>query len=43
LAAALTLYDRTLCLGGYPERPLTPGGPDLEALEDWRKLRAREG
>ena len=43
LAAALTLYDRTLCLGGYPERPLTPGGPDLAALEEWRRLRVREG
>lgn len=42
LAAALTLYDRTLCLGGYPERPLEPGGPDLAALEEWRKLRIRE-
>lgn len=43
LAAALTLYDRTLCLGGYPERPLEPGGPDLAALENWRALRTREG
>ncbi|PHS76605.1 MAG: rRNA methyltransferase [Robiginitomaculum sp.] len=43
LAAALTLYDRTLCLGGYPERPLEPGGPDLAALEEWRALRARNG
>ncbi len=43
LAAALTLYDRTLCLGGYPERPMMPGGPDLAAVEEWRKLRAREG
>lgn len=43
LAAALTLYDRTLCLGGYPKRPMMPGGPDLDALEDWRKLRVREG
>ena len=42
LAAALTLYDRTLCLGGYPERPLRPGGPDLAALEEWRALRARD-
>ncbi len=41
LAAALTLYDRTLCLGGYPERPLKPGGPDLAALEEWRQLRSR--
>lgn len=43
LAAALTLYDRTLSLGGYPERPLTPGGPDLAAMQQWRTLRARRG
>lgn len=30
LAAALTLYDRTLSLGGYPERPVRPGGPDMK-------------
>ncbi|HHL43597.1 MAG TPA: TrmH family RNA methyltransferase [Hellea balneolensis] len=41
LATALTLYDRTLCLGGYPERPLRPGGPDLAALEAWKALRVR--
>lgn len=41
LAAALTLYDRTLSLGGYPERPLRPGGPDLAAMEAWRDARAR--
>lgn len=41
LAAALTLYDRTLCLGGYPERPLEPGGPNLAALDEWRALRVR--
>ena len=35
LAAALTLYDRTLCLGGYPERPTRPGGPDLAAPPAW--------
>lgn len=29
LAAALTLYDRTLSLGGYPERPVRPGGPEM--------------
>ncbi len=43
LAAALTLYDRTLSLGGYPERPLKPGGPNLAALEEWRELRMRDG
>ena len=42
LAAALTLYDRTLCLGGYPDRPMMPGGPDLEAIEKWRKLKLRK-
>ena len=41
LAAALTLYDRTLSMGGYPERPLMPGGPNLAEMEKWRKLRAR--
>lgn len=41
LAAALTLYDRTLCLGGYPVRPMMPGGPDLAAMEEWRALRSR--
>jgi tRNA G18 (ribose-2'-O)-methylase SpoU len=43
LAAALTLYDRTLCLGGYPQRPLRPGGPGLDALEAWSAARARHG
>jgi tRNA G18 (ribose-2'-O)-methylase SpoU len=27
LAGALTLYDRTLSIGGYPVRPIMPGGP----------------
>ena len=36
LAAALTLYDRTICLGGYPERPVRPGGPDLDDVKNWR-------
>lgn len=36
LAAALTLYDRTLSFGGYPERPVRPGGPKLEDIEDWQ-------
>lgn len=39
LAAALALYDRTLCFGGYPERPVRPGGPDLETLDKWKKPR----
>ena len=35
VAAAITLYDRTLAMGGYPERPVMPGGPDLAAIEAW--------
>ncbi len=41
LAAALTLYDRTLSLGGYPPRPLMPGGPDLAARENWKAIKKR--
>lgn len=40
LAAAITLYDRTLVLGGFPERPLMPGGPDLGSPEGWRRPKA---
>ena len=28
LAAALALYDRTIMMGGYPDRPVKVGGPD---------------
>lgn len=35
VAAALTFYDRTLCLGGYPARPLMPGGPELGPATSW--------
>lgn len=41
LAAALALYDRTLCFGGYPERPVRPGGPGLDDIEKWRPPGAR--
>ena len=27
VAAAITLYDRAICLGSYPVRPEMPGGP----------------
>lgn len=33
LAAALTIYDRTLMMGGYPDRPVKVGGPD----KNWKK------
>lgn len=38
VACAVTLYDRTLCLGGFPERPLMPGGPDLGDEDSWKKF-----
>lgn len=43
LAAALTLYDRSLSMGGYPERPVRPGGPDLDAVEKWSNPSYRRG
>lgn len=33
LAAALTIYDRTLMMGGYPDKPVKVGGPD----KNWKK------
>ncbi len=30
LAGAIVMYDRLLALGGYPARPIMPGGPKLE-------------
>jgi tRNA G18 (ribose-2'-O)-methylase SpoU len=30
LAGALVMYDRVVSLGGYPARPIMPGGPPLE-------------
>lgn len=35
LAAALALYDRSIMLGGHPERPVKVGGPD----KNWVKPR----
>ncbi|MFS2316373.1 RNA methyltransferase [Maricaulis sp. D1M11] len=37
VACAVTLYDRTVSMGGYPERPLMPGGPKLGPESDWKK------
>ncbi|WP_323760604.1 RNA methyltransferase [Maricaulis sp.] len=34
VACAITLYDRQINFGGFPERPLMPGGPDLESLAE---------
>ena len=33
LAGALVMYDRVIALGGYPARPLMPGGPKLDLNE----------
>lgn len=35
LATALTLYDRTISMGGYPDRPVRPGGPDMAPVKAW--------
>ncbi len=37
LAGALVCYDRVLSLGGYPARPIMPGGPALERTEPPKK------
>ena len=37
LAAALTLYDRTIMMGGYPDRPVKVGGPDAS----WARPKAK--
>jgi len=37
LAAALTLYDRTLSVGGYPARPVRPGGEYMANVKDWSR------
>lgn len=37
LAGAIVMYDRLLALGGYPARPIMPGGPRLEMTTAARK------
>lgn len=32
VAGALTMYDRTISMGRFPERPVKAGGPELEAF-----------
>jgi len=39
LAGALVMYDRLLALGGYPARPIMPGGPKLEMTETLKPKR----
>src|SRR5215813_13226748 len=40
LAGALVMYDRLIALGGYPARPIMPGGPKLEMSEAPRPRRS---
>lgn len=35
LAAALVMYDRSLQMGGHPERPVRPGGPLMSDVQGW--------
>jgi hypothetical protein len=36
MAGAIVMYDRLVSLGGYPARPLTPGGgEDLPPQHQW--------
>jgi tRNA G18 (ribose-2'-O)-methylase SpoU len=37
LAGALLMYDRVISLGGYPARPIMPGGPPLAMSDAPRK------
>lgn len=40
IAGALVMYDRLLAHGGYPARPIMPGGPKLAMGERPRQRRA---
>jgi len=37
IAAALTLYDRTLVMGGWPDRPVKVGGVEIPQPEGWTR------
>jgi tRNA G18 (ribose-2'-O)-methylase SpoU len=37
LAGALVMYDRVLAMGGYPARPIMPGGPAPDMSEALKK------
>jgi hypothetical protein len=39
LAGAIVMYDRVIALGGYPARPIMPGGPPPEMTETPRVRR----
>ena len=37
IAGAITMYDRALAMGGYPARPIMPGGPAPDMTETLRR------
>ncbi len=39
VACAITLYDRMLSSSAWPDRPIMPGGPELDAVSRWRRPR----
>lgn len=39
LAGALVMYDRAIAMGGYPARPIMPGGPPPDMTEALKKKR----
>ncbi|XBQ17319.1 MAG: RNA methyltransferase [Oceanicaulis sp.] len=41
VAAAITLYDRQITLGGFPARPPRPGGPVEQKRHVWGEPRKR--
>ena len=41
VACAITLYDRALNLGGFPERPVRPGPPHAVKTHVWGPPRSR--
>ncbi len=41
VAAAIVMYDRALVMGGWPERLVMPGGPELGPPESWTAPRQR--
>lgn len=34
IAGAIVMYDRLIALGGYPARPIMPGGPKVEMTSE---------
>ncbi len=40
LAGALVMYDRAIAMGGYPARPIMPGGPPVAMTEALKAKRS---